>query len=92
MSMKCLKTRHGGRENAAQEERGGVTAKEQRGRYEIWRGLRSTVQVKMHLLLTPTVGATAQPAAPGKTHGNESDLRAPKLKVSHYVGVAMEAE
>lgn len=46
----------------------------------------------MHLLLTPTVGATAQPAEPIKTHGNESDLGAPRLKVSHYVGVAMEAE
>lgn len=45
----------------------------------------------MHLLLTPTVGATAQPAAPSKTHGYENDLEAPKLKVSHYVGVAMEA-
>lgn len=42
--------------------------------------------------LTPTVGATAQPAAPSRTHGNESDLGAPKLKVSHDVGVAMEAE
>lgn len=49
------------------------------------------MQAKMHLLLTPTVGATAQPAAPSKTHGYENDLEAPKLKVSHYVGVAMEA-
>lgn len=50
------------------------------------------MQAKMRLLLTPTVGATSQPAAPSKTHGNESDLEAPKLKVSHYVCVAMGAE
>lgn len=50
------------------------------------------MQAKMHLLLTATVGATAQPAAPSKAHGNGSDLEAPKLKVSHYVRVAMGAE
>lgn len=49
------------------------------------------MQAEMHLLLTPIVGATAQPAAP-KAHGNGSDLEAPKLEVSHYVGVAMGAE
>lgn len=32
INTKCLKTWHAGGENAAQEERGGVTAKEQRGR------------------------------------------------------------
>lgn len=58
-------------------------------------GLRSKMQAPVHLLfllLASSAGATEPTAAPCKTCGNEHDLEAPKLQVSHYVGVAVETE
>lgn len=54
-------------------------------------GLSRMMQAQMHLLFLFCRGNRTD-CSTLKTCGNERDSEAPKLKVSHNVGVAMEAE